>query len=60
LTIAYGMLWLIVLRAENRYQKASQLLLAMAGGFGLAMIQIIALDFVRYWITGTWDGFHFG
>ena len=60
LTIAYGMLWLIVLKAENRYQKASQLLLAMAGGFGLAMIQIIALDFVRYWITGTWDGFHFG
>lgn len=60
LTITYTMLWLIFLRAENRYSKASDLLLPLAGGFGLAMAQIIVLDSVRYWITGTWDGFHLG
>ncbi len=60
LTITYTMIWLIILKAENRYNKTSDLLLPLAGGFGLAIAQIIVLDFVRYLFTGTWDGFHLG
>jgi hypothetical protein len=32
----------------------------LAGGFGLGLLQIAFLDFIRYLLTGTWDGFHLG
>jgi hypothetical protein len=35
-------------------------LLPLTGGFGLALLQIALLDFGRYALTGTWDGFHLG
>lgn len=60
LTTVYSMVWLMVLRAENRLQHFQQLLLPLTGGFGLAILQIAALDFVRYLMTGTRDGFHLG
>ncbi len=60
LTIVYSMIWLMVLRAENRFQHFRQLSLPLTGGFGLAILQIAALDFVRYLMTGTRDGFHLG
>jgi hypothetical protein len=53
-------LLLILLRAENRYNQFSQLLLPLAGGFIIAMLQIILIDWLRFLITGTWDGFHLG
>ena len=60
LSMVYSMLWLMVLRLENRFQHFSQLLIPLTGGFGVALLQIIALDVVRYLFTGTWDGFHLG
>jgi hypothetical protein len=32
----------------------------LGAGFLMAMLQIAALDLVRYWLTGTWSGFNFG
>ena len=60
LSMVYTMIALMVFRAENLYRYAVQMLLPLAGGFGLALLQIAALDFVRYLLTGTWDGFHLG
>jgi uncharacterized membrane protein len=60
LTMVYSMVWLMVLKAENLYLKFSQLLLPLSGGFGMALLQIALLDFGRYMLTGTWDGFHLG
>lgn len=60
LTMTYTVLLLILLRAENRYNQFSQLLLPLAGGFIIAMLQIILIDWLRFLITGTWDGFHLG
>jgi uncharacterized membrane protein len=60
LSMIYAMVSLIVLRAENRFQQASQLVLPLAGGFGLALLQILLFDAIRFWLTGTWDGFHLG
>ncbi len=60
LTMVYSMLWLIVRRHENRYENVVQLTTVLAGGFGVALLQIAALDLVRYLFTGTWDGFHLG
>jgi uncharacterized membrane protein len=60
LTIVYTMVCVMLLHMENRSMRARQLLTPMVGGFGLALLQIAFLDWLRYFFTGTWDGFHFG
>jgi uncharacterized membrane protein len=60
LTLVYTMVSLMVSRAENRYGHWKEMLLPLVVGFGLALAQISALDFVRYLLTGTWSGFHLG
>lgn len=60
LTMVYSMLWLMVLRHENRFERVQQLLVPLVAGFGVALLQIILLDALRYLLTGTWDGFHLG
>lgn len=60
LSMVYGMVWLMVLRAENRITRLYQLLPPMVGGLTLAILQIALIDLGRFLLTGTWDGFHFG
>jgi uncharacterized membrane protein len=60
LTMVYTMIWLMVLRRENSIQRPRQLILWLVAGFGVALLQIVVLDAIRYALTGTWDGFHFG
>jgi hypothetical protein len=60
LSMVYCMVWLMLLRVENRIIQVRQLLLPLTGGFGIALLQVALLDFARYWLTGTWDGFHLG
>lgn len=58
LTMVYMMVLLMLFRAERRYVRFSQMIFALMGGLTIAIIQIGVLDFVRYFFTGTWDGFH--
>jgi uncharacterized membrane protein len=58
LTMVYAMLLLMLFKAENRYNQLSQLIYALIGGFTVAMLQIGFFDLVRYFFTGTWEGFH--
>ena len=60
LTMVYTTVWLMVLRKENRWNHLVELILPLTGGFTLALIQIALLDFGRYLLTGTWQGFHLG
>jgi len=60
LSMIYAILWLMVVRAENRIQHKRELLLPLVAGLGVAVLQIAALDFVRFWLTGTWEGFVLG
>lgn len=60
LTMVYTIIILMVFRKECQYNHLKELLFPFTLGFGMALIQIALLDFIRYWITGTWDGFHFG
>lgn len=60
LTLVYSMVWVLLLRSENRYVRLSQMLFPLVGGFGFALLQIALLDFGRFLLTGTWDGFHLG
>lgn len=60
LTVVYSMVWVMILRTENTYQRLNQLMLPLLGGFGFALVQILLLDVGRFLLTGTWDGFHLG
>ncbi len=60
LTMVYSMVWVLILRSENRYARLSEMLFPLVGGFGFALLQIALLDFGRFLLTGTWDGFHLG
>jgi uncharacterized membrane protein len=60
LTMVYTMVWAMIIHFENRAQHIGQLLFPLVGGFGLALLQIAVLDALRYFFTGTWDGFHLG
>ncbi len=60
LTLVYTMVWLIVLKAENRYTHFSELVFPLIAGFGIALLQIGALDLVRFLLTGSWNGFYLG
>jgi uncharacterized membrane protein len=60
LTMAYSMVWMMFLRAENTYNRLSQMIFPLVGGFGFALLQIALFDLLRFAFTGTWDGFHLG
>ncbi len=60
LTLLYTLIWVIIFRAENSFEHLRNLVWLLAAGFITAMLQIGALDLVRYLVTGTWVGFHLG
>jgi apolipoprotein N-acyltransferase len=60
LALVYSMVCVMLLHLENKALRPRQLLAPLVGGFGLALLQIAVLDWVRFFFTGTWDGFHFG
>jgi uncharacterized membrane protein len=60
LTMVYTLVWLMLLRFENRYESVGQLIFPLMGGFSSALLQIALFDLLRFLFTGTWSGFHIG
>jgi hypothetical protein len=60
LAMLYTVIWLMIMRLENVFQKFQQLAIPLTAGFTLGLIQISIFDFVRFWLTHTWEGFHIG
>lgn len=58
LTLVYTMVLVMVFRVENRYNHWNQVINYLIAGLTLAIIQIGILDFLRFFLTGTWEGFH--
>lgn len=57
LSLVYTMMLLAVFRLENRLRRPREIVLPLVGGLTLAVLQIGAIDLVRFWLTGTWGGF---
>lgn len=57
LTALNTVLLLLILRREGRAQSWSQAMLPLLIGLGLALLQIAAISYVRYSLTGTMIGF---
>jgi uncharacterized membrane protein len=60
LTMVYSMVWVMLTRRDNQYDSIREMVLPLVAGFGMALMQIAALDLVRYLLTGSWSGFHIG
>ena len=60
LTMVHSMFIVMLLRMENKATRLRQIVFPLIGGMAVALLQIAAFDLVRYWFTGTWEGFHFG
>jgi hypothetical protein len=62
--ILLGLVYLIVLlmlfKQDNLVTDYRQLVMPALGGLLLALLQVGLLDLVRFWLTGSWEGFHFG
>lgn len=60
LTMIYSILWLMLFRQENKFERISQVWLALLAGLTLGILQIALIDAIRFWMTGTWGGFPLG
>jgi uncharacterized membrane protein len=57
LSLVYSVLWIIILRREYRFERLRQLWFWLIAGFGTTLLQIGAMDAIRYALTGSWAGF---
>ncbi len=58
LILLYTMILMVIFQRENIIEHIRQLIPWLLGGLILALLHIGLFDFVRYWLTGTWEGFH--
>jgi len=59
LSMIYSLIWIIILKKENTFERYSDGLSFLLAGLATAIIQIGLLDLLRYNLTGTWQGFAF-
>jgi uncharacterized membrane protein len=57
LTMVYSMVWVMIFKRDNTYTQFRELSIPLLAGFITALVQIGAVDLVRYLWTGTWSGF---
>ena len=58
LTLIYSMVLVMMFKKDNTYENIIQLVIPVTGGFILGLLQIGAIDLVRYLLTGGWGGFN--
>ncbi len=57
LSMVYTIVWIMLTKQENKFMRYREIGFFLLAGFLIALLQIIALDAVRFWFTGTWAGF---
>jgi uncharacterized membrane protein len=57
LTMVFSMVWIILMRLENSFDKAPQLWLSALAGLTMTLLLVVSIDLFRYQLTGTWSGF---
>lgn len=59
LTMVNSVMLVTVLRRERAYTSLADMWLPLLGGAAMSFVLIGAIDYVRFALTGTWDGFNF-
>lgn len=60
LTMVYSILWTMLTGQDNKFTRLRQMWLALLAGVTIAFIQILGIDLLRLWLTGTWGAFPIG
>ena len=60
LSMVFSVVWVIIMRQENTFEKLKQLWLPVAAGLTLTFLMISVIDLLRLNLTGTWGGFPLG
>jgi len=60
LSMVFSMVWVMIMRQENTFDKLTQMWMAFLAGGTLAFLMITIIDLLRFKLTGTWGGFPLG
>jgi uncharacterized membrane protein len=60
LTMVYTIVWTMLTRQDNKFTRLSQMWLPLLAGMTIAILQILAIDLLRLWLTGTWGAIPLG
>jgi uncharacterized membrane protein len=57
LTMVYTIVWMMLTGQENKIARLPQMWLPLLAGMTIAFLQILAVNLLRLWLTGTWGAF---
>ncbi len=57
LSMAFSMVWVIMMKQDNSFERPGQLWLSTAAGLTLALLLLLSIDWLRFHLTQTWSGF---
>jgi uncharacterized membrane protein len=60
LSMVFSIVWIIIMRQENTFEKLKQLWMPALAGLTLTFLMISVIDLLRLKLTGTWGGFPLG
>jgi uncharacterized membrane protein len=60
LIIVFSMVWVLIMRLENTFEKLTHMWMPLLAGTTLALLMITVIDLLRFKLTGTWGGFPLG
>lgn len=60
LILVFSMVWLLMMKQENAFDRLQQMWMPIVAGTTLAFLMISAIDLLRFKLTGTWGAFPLG
>ena len=60
LAMVFSIVWIIIMRQENSFERLKQLWMPALAGLTLTFLMISVIDLLRLKLTGTWGGFPLG
>lgn len=60
LILVFSMVWLLMMKQENAFDRIQQMWMPIVAGTTLAFLMISAIDLLRFKLTGTWGAFPLG
>jgi len=60
LILVFSMVWVLMMKQENAFERLQQMWMPIIAGTTLAFLMISAIDLLRFKLTGTWGAFPLG
>ena len=60
LILVFSMVWVLMMKQENSFDRLQQMWMPIVAGTTLAFLMISAIDLLRFKLTGTWGAFPLG